>query len=322
MTARRTKVSVLVPAYNEDLNIENAYRAIVGVFDGLPDYDYEIIVTDNHSTDRTFALLRALAAGDPKLKVIRFSRNFGYERSLLCAYKAATGDCSVQIDCDLQDPPELIPQMLEMWREGHQVVYGIRRSVPDGMITAATRRLFYWFLASISDDDLPVNAGEFRLVDAQILAELRNVDDVSPYLRGLISTMGFSQVGFEYDRRDRVAGTSKFPFRAMLGLAVDGVLNHSLVPLRIASITGLIIGALSLLLTFVYVIGSLVFRQDWPAGFATTTILLLMSISMNAIFMGILGEYLGRLFMQSKHRAEPLVEVRLNFPEGSPASDR
>lgn len=319
MTAKRAKVSVLVPAYNEDLNIENAYHAIVRVFEGLPEYDYEIIVTDNHSTDRTFALLRELAASDPKLKVIRFSRNFGFERSLLCAYKAATGDCSVQIDCDLQDPPELIPQMLEMWREGHQVVYGIRRSLPDGVITTAMRRLFYWSLASISDDDLPLNAGEFRLVDARILAELRKVDDVSPYLRGLISAMGFSQVGFEYDRRDRIAGTSKFPFRAMVGLAVDGVLNHSLVPLRIASLIGLTIGALSLLLTFGYIIGSLVFRQDWPAGFATTTILLLISISMNAIFMGILGEYLGRLFMQSKNRTDPLVEARLNFPEDSPA---
>jgi dolichol-phosphate mannosyltransferase len=236
----------------------------------------------------------------------------------LFAYKTATGDCSVQIDCDLQDPPELIPQMLDLWRQGNQVVYGIRRSLPDGRVAAATRRLFYWLLAAISDDDLPLNAGEFRLVDAQILAELRKVDDASPYLRGLISAMGFSQVGFEYDRRDRVAGTSKFPFKAMVGLAVDGVLNHSLVPLRIASLTGLTIGALSLLLTFGYLIGSLVFRQDWPAGFATTTILLLMSISINAIFMGILGEYLGRLFMQSKHRAEPLVEAKLNFPEDSP----
>lgn len=317
MTTRHTKVSVLVPAYNEDLNIERAYHAIVAVFDKLPDHDYEIIVTDNHSTDRTFALLRELAARDPRLKVIRFSRNFGYQRSLLCAYKNATGDCSVQIDCDLQDPPELIPQMLEMWRQGHQVVYGIRRSLPDGPITAAMRRLFYWFVASISEDDLPLNAGEFRLVDARILVELRKVDDVSPYLRGLISSMGFSQVGFEYDRQSRIAGKSKFPLRALLALAVDGVLNHSLIPLRIASAVGLLVGSLTFLLTFVYLVGSLIFGQNWPAGFATTTILLLMSISMNALFLGILGEYLGRIFMQSKGRPVPLVEATLNMPSAS-----
>lgn len=315
MVNRPTKVSVLVPAYNEEANVERMYRAIVEVFGQLPDYDYEIIVTDNHSTDRTFELLRRLAGEDPRLKVIRFSRNYGYERSLLCAYKAATGDCSVQIDCDLQDPPELIPRMLDMWKQGHQVVYGIRRSIEDRFLTAAMRRGFYRLLARISDDALPVNAGEFRLVDRRILAELRKVEDTSPYLRGLISSMGFSQVGFEYDRRERVAGESKFPFRAMVGLAVDGVLNHSLLPLRIASLAGLTVGALMLVLTFVYLAGRLLFGQDWPAGFATTTILLLMSISMNAIFMGILGEYLGRIFLQAKHRADPLVETRLNFPE-------
>lgn len=319
MTQRLTKVSVLVPAYNEEMNVERAYRAIVDVFRDLPGHDYEIIVTDNHSTDRTFELLRTLAARDPKLKVIRFSRNYGYERSLLCAYKAATGDCSVQIDCDLQDPPELIPHMLGLWRQGHQVVYGIRRSLEEGFLTAAARRSFYWFIAKISDDSLPLNAGEFRLVDGRILAELREVEDTSPYLRGLISAMGFSQIGFEYDRRDRIAGESKFPLRAMFGLAVDGVLNHSLLPLRVASLTGLMVGALTLALTFVYLAGRLLFGQDWPAGFATTTILLLMSISMNAIFMGILGEYLGRIFLQTKQRAEPLIETRLNFPDGRDA---
>lgn len=307
------KVSVLVPAFNEEMNVERAYQAITDVFRSLPDYDYEIIVTDNHSSDRTFELLRQIAAGDPKLKVIRFSRNFGYERSLLQAYKAATGDCSVQIDCDLQDPPELIPQMLELWKQGHQVVYGVRRTLQDGIVITALRRTFYWFIASISGDELPLNAGEFRLVDARILTELRKVNDTAPYLRGLISAMGFSQIGFEYDRRNRIAGESKFGLKALIGLALDGVLNHSLLPLRIASLTGLTIGVLTLILTFVYLVGRLLFGQDWPAGFATTTMLLLMSIAMNAIFMGILGEYVGRIFLQAKHSSEPLVETKLNF---------
>jgi polyisoprenyl-phosphate glycosyltransferase len=307
------KVSVLVPAFNEEMNVERAYQAITDVFRSLPDYDYEIIVTDNHSSDRTFELLRQIAAGDPKLKVIRFSRNFGYERSLLQAYKAARGDCSVQIDCDLQDPPELIPQMLELWKQGHQVVYGVRRSLQDGFVIKALRRTFYWFIASISGDDLPLNAGEFRLVDARILTELRKVNDTAPYLRGLISAMGFSQIGFEYDRRNRIAGESKFGLKALVGLALDGVLNHSLLPLRIASLTGLTIGVLTLILTFIYLVGRLLFGQDWPAGFATTTMLLLMSIAMNAIFMGILGEYVGRIFLQAKHSAEPLIETKLNF---------
>ena len=307
------KVSILVPAFNEEMNVERAYQAITDVFRDLPDYDYEIIVTDNHSSDRTFELLRQIAERDPKLKVIRFSRNFGYERSLLQAYKAATGNCSVQIDCDLQDPPELIPQMLELWKQGHQVVYGVRRTLQDGIIITALRRTFYWFIASISGDELPLNAGEFRLVDARILSELGKVNDTAPYLRGLISAMGFSQTGFEYDRQNRIAGESKFGLKALIGLALDGVLNHSLLPLRIASLTGLTVGVLTLILTFVYLVGRLLFGQNWPAGFATTTMLLLMSIAMNAIFMGILGEYVGRIFLQAKHSSEPLVETRLNF---------
>lgn len=311
----KTLVSVLVPAFNEEDNIERAYETIVRTFERLPDYDYEIIVTDNHSTDRTFDILQDLAAKDDKLKVIRFSRNFGYQRSLLCAYKTASGACSIQIDSDLQDPPELIPKMLQLWRMNHEVVFGIRRTLADGFIVAALRRAFYKLIASISDDDLPINAGEYRLCDRVILDELRKVNDTTPYLRGLISSMGFSQVGFEYDRADRTAGTSKFPLKSMISLAVDGLLNHSLLPLRLASFAGLGIGLLSLLFTFAYIVGRVLFGQAWPAGFATTTILLLMSISINAIFMGILGEYIGRLFIQSRSDADPIIEKKLNFED-------
>ncbi|QZD95743.1 glycosyltransferase family 2 protein [Qipengyuania gelatinilytica] len=311
----RTLVSVLVPAFNEEDNVERAYKAIVNTFERLPDYDYEIIFTDNHSTDRTFAILEGLARQDPRLKVIRFSRNFGYQRSLLCGYKAATGACSIQLDCDLQDPPSLIPEMLKLWRMDHQVVYGIRRSLPDGFVVRQLRRGFYRLISKISDDDLPINVGEYRLCDRRILDELHKVEDTTPYLRGLISSMGFSQIGIEYDRADRVAGESKFPFRSMVSLAVDGLLNHSLLPLRLASFAGITVGLISMIVSFVYILGRVFFGQAWPAGFATTTILLLMSISINAIFMGILGEYIGRLFIQSRTDADPIIETRLNFRE-------
>ncbi|MFB0613102.1 glycosyltransferase family 2 protein [Aurantiacibacter poecillastricola] len=312
---QRTLVSILVPAFDEEANVERAYERIARVFDSLPGYDCEIIFSDNHSTDKTFEILSELARKDRRVKAIRLSRNFGYQRSLLCLYKAASGACAVQVDCDLQDPPELIPEMLEKWREGHQVVYGIRRSLQDGFVTAFLRRAFYRFINNISSDELPVNVGEFRLVDRRILNELRKVDDSTPYLRGLISCMGFSQVGLEYDRADRVAGTSKFPLKSMILLAVDGVLNHSLVPLRLASFMGMAIGFLSILAIFIYLLGRVVFGQAWPAGFATTTILLLISISINAIFMGIIGEYLGRVFLQSKSASRPIIQESLNLSE-------
>jgi dolichol-phosphate mannosyltransferase len=307
-----TLVSVLVPALNEAANVGRAYAEITRVFDELPGYCCEIVFTDNHSTDATFTLLSAIASVDPRVRVIRFARNIGYQRSLLVAYQNARGACSVQIDCDLQDPPDLIPQMLARWREGHQVVYGVRRSLAENRFKATLRRWFYYGINALSEDDLPLNAGEFRLVDGRLLAELRKVQDTSPYLRGLISSMGFSQVGFEYDRGARVAGESKFPLSKMLGLAADGVLNHSLVPLRVASGVGLAVGMTTTLLILGYLAGRLAFGQRWPAGFATTTMLLLLGITLNALFLGVIGEYLGRIFMQVKGRPVPIVEARLN----------
>jgi glycosyltransferase involved in cell wall biosynthesis len=306
---KRPLVSILVPAFNEEDNVERTHAEITRVFDGLPEYDHEIVFTDNHSTDRTFALLSDIARRDPRVRVIRFARNYGYQRSLLVAYQNARGDCSVQVDCDLQDPPSLIPEMLARWREGHQVVYGIRRSLADGPVTTAMRRVYYYLVNALSEDELPVNAGEFRLVDGRLLAELRKVSDTSPYLRGLISSMGYSQVGLEYDRGARVAGESKFPLSKMISLGLDGVLNHSLIPLRMASGIGMLVGVCTLLLLVGYLAGRVIFGQNWPAGFATTTLLLLLGITLNALFLGIIGEYLGRIFQQVKERPRPIVEA-------------
>lgn len=318
-----TLISVLIPALNEEDNIERCYDRVVAVFAALPEYEAEIIVNDNHSTDRTFAILAGIAARDPRVRVYRFSRNVGYGRSVLHAYQCANGACAVQIDSDMQDPPELIPKMLALWKQGNDVVYGIRRSLPDGPVVAMLRRTFYALIARISPDELPRNAGEFRLVDRRILDQLRLIRDRSPYVRGLISSMGFQQVGFDYDRAGRVAGQSKFSFRPMLSLAVDALVNHSLLPLRLASNISLIVGTLTFLLAIFYVIGRLLFGQAWPAGFATTTVLLLLSITLNAMFLGIIGEYVGRIFMQTKDLHAPIVEASLNtdgtdWPEGHP----
>jgi dolichol-phosphate mannosyltransferase len=313
-------ISVIVPCYNEEATVDRAYQAISAVLRGIPGASYEILFSDNHSTDRTFERLSRIAAGDSRVRVIRYSRNFGYHRSVLYAYQQARGDCAVQVDCDLQDPPELIPEMLAMWQQGHQVVYGIRRSLPDGVTTAFARRLFYRLIRAMSDDDLPLNAGEFRLVDRRILDELRGIEDTTPYVRGLISAMGFSQVGILYDRQERIAGESKFPLRKMVSMAADGLLNHSLAPLRFASAVALIVGAVTFLLLIGYLGGRLLFGADWPAGFATTTLLLLLSITLNAMCFGILGEYVGRMFQQTKRRPLPIVEQEINSAAAAPSA--
>lgn len=311
---RLIRVSVLVPVYNEEDNVRRTYARIAKVFDSLHGYELELIFADNHSEDATFAIVRQIAEEDRRVRLLRWSRNCGYQRSLLMAYKSATGDCAVQIDADLQDPPELIPKMLEAWQDGHAVVYGVRRTLPDGPVIAALRRAFYFVIDRLSEDDLPRDAGEFRLVDRRILEQLRQVEDSTPYLRGLISAMGFSQIGLDYDREARIAGRSKFPLRSMMALAIDGIVNHSLIPLRLASLTSLALGFFTFLLAMGYMIGRLLLGQDWPAGFATTTILLLLSITLNAMFLGIVGEYIGRIFMQTKRMNHPIVEAELNAP--------
>lgn len=309
-----TLISILVPAYNEEATVHDCHRRISAVLATLPDLEAEIIFTDNHSTDCTFALLTRIAAEDPRVRVYRFSRNVGYQNSVMYAYKVARGECAIQLDCDLQDPPELIPRMLELWQQGHQVVYGVRRRLPDGPLVAALRRGFYAIIDRISPDDLPRNAGEFRLTDRRLLEQIRLREDRSPYMRGMISAMGFSQVGLEYDRAPRMAGTSKFPLRAMMSLAVDGMVNHSLVPLRLASTTSILVGLLTFLVLLGYLIGKVILGQQWPPGFATLVILLLMSITLNAMFLGIVGEYVGRIFLQTKNINVPIVQATLNVP--------
>jgi len=309
-----TLISILIPCYNEEENIRACHARVSKVLDRLEGVKAEIIFTDNHSTDLSFAILREIAEEDPRVRVFRFSRNVGYQSSVMFAYKAARGECAIQLDSDLQDPPELIPKMLDLWAEGNQVVYGIRRSLPDGPVVAALRRGFYWLIDRVSADDLPRNAGEFRLTDRVILDQIRRSEDRSPYMRGMISAMGFRQTGFDYDRAARVAGQSKFPFRAMVGLAVDGLVNHSLLPLRLASTVSLLAGLLTFLVLLGYLVGKLLFGQEWPPGFATLAVLLLMSMTLNAMFLGILGEYIGRIFMQTKNINAPIVEAALNAP--------
>ncbi|MCJ7543635.1 MAG: glycosyltransferase family 2 protein [Phycisphaerae bacterium] len=315
----RKKISIVIPVYNEEPNVHRTYERVKAVMAGLADrYDHELVFTDNHSTDRTFEIIVELARNDACVRGIRFSRNFGYQRSILTGYLMSTGDAAVQLDCDLEDPPEMIPDFVAKWEQGYRVVYGVRSSRQEGKVTAATRRLFYRLIDALSEDDLPHDAGDFRLLDRRIVNELGRYYDCSPYIRGAVASMGFDQVGISYHRQRRQAGRSKFNFRASLHLAMDGILNHSTVPLRIASISGLVGFFASLVLAFVYLFGRLFFGASWPPGFATLTLLLLISISFNAMLLGILGEYIGRIFQQVKNRPNTIIEQTVNVDSPAP----
>jgi glycosyltransferase involved in cell wall biosynthesis len=299
-----------VPAYNEEGNIAPLYDRVHRVMSELADrYEFELIFTDNHSEDATFSEIAELAQRDARVRGIRFSRNFGFQRSILANFRHARGDAAIQLDCDMQDPPELIPQFLQYWEQGYKVVYGIRRSRPnESWYLHLSRKLFYRLIDLLSEDELPKDAGDFRLVDRCILEELRLVNDQKPYLRGMIAAMGFRQIGIPYDRDERTRGASKFNLFRLFGLALDGILQHSIVPLRMATIIGATISGLAVIIGLYYLAVKLFLPVDWPAGFASTTILLLLSMGMNALLLGIIGEYVGRIYRNQKQAQLVIIE--------------
>jgi dolichol-phosphate mannosyltransferase len=306
-------ISICVPVFNEAENIEQLYRALLPVMEEVSDrYEFELLFTDNHSADNSFAIVEGLARKDGRVRGLRFSRNFGFQRSIYTAYMNAVGDAAVQIDCDLQDPPSLILEFIRKWEQGYHVVYGIRSSRKESWWMSFVRKLFYRIIDSLSEDDLPLDAGDFRLIDRCVLNELQKIDDSQPYLRGTIAALGFEQVGVPYDRSERTRGQSKFSFGELIALALDGILNHSVVPLRIATYLGLAISLLTLLGTIAYLIGRVFLGANWPPGFASVIILLLGSLSLNALFLGIIGEYLGRIYRQVKRRPLTIVEREVN----------
>ena len=309
---KKKLVSLVIPVFNEEENIFPLYEAVTPIMNECGDlYNFELIFTDNHSTDKTFVKLRELRDIDRRVKVFRFSRNFGYQRSILSGCLQAQGDAVIQLDCDLQDPPELIPEFLKHWEEGCEVVYGIRRSRQENAILHLSRKIFYRLINYLSEDELPIDVGDFRLIDRKLIYLMHQVDDAQPYLRGMVAAMGFKQQGIFYDRRSRERGKSNFAFKDLVGLALDGVLNHSIIPLRLATFFGVGVSMFTFLAIVFYSGSKLIFGFDWPAGFTTLTVLVLGGICVNALFLGIIGEYIGRIFQQVKKRPLVIFETKL-----------
>jgi glycosyltransferase involved in cell wall biosynthesis len=309
----RYRISVVIPCLNEGPNVDLSYREIVNVFNlpSMSDYDLEIIFSDNHSEDDTFDRVKAIAAIDRRVRGIRYARNIGFQRSILTGFRICRGEAAIQIDCDQQDPAILIPEFLRHWREGYKVVYGVRSRRKEGLIDQLSRKIFYRLLANVSEDPLPLDAGDFRLIDRKIIDVLRNLKDLHPYIRGVISAIGFSQIGIAYERRARTSGKSKFNVRRNLALATDALVNHSMAPLRLAT---WVAGGLLVLMVgagIVLVISRVWVDQDWPRGIALLAALQLFGIFMQAAFFGLLGEYVGRLYRQSKDQWPVVIEEQV-----------
>ena len=314
-------ISIVIPVLNEEDNVERCWEEIRRIFSDLSDrYNYELIFTDNHSSDRTFEILTELAGIDAQIRVLRFSKNFGYQNSILTGLLFAKGAAAVQIDCDMQDPVALIPRFLDQWEQGNKVVYGVRRSRQEGWGISSIRKLFYRLINLMSDDFLPHDAGDFRLIDRVIIEVLRSSHDRSVYLRGAISSFGFQQCGVPYDRQERERGTSKFNLLALSRLATRGIVSHSMMPLRAAIYLAVLTAAGGMLLAISYLISKIWFTPEWTDGFATTTVLILLGFSFLMFFMGILGLYIGRILIEVRRKPLTIIEAAINLDSPVPES--
>jgi polyisoprenyl-phosphate glycosyltransferase len=309
--SQRPRLSVVVPAHNEADNIPELYSRLTSVLGAL-DLEYEIIIVNDGSRDASPGMLRDLHAHDPRLKVVNLARNFGHQVAISAGIDHARGDAIVMMDADLQDPPEVIPMFLQRWQEGYQVVYGTRRERKENIAKRAAYAVFYRLLRQVSAVEIPLDAGDFSLIDRRVANVLTSMPERSRFVRGLRSWTGFRQVGIEYPRSSRHSGEPKYTFSKLMKLALDGLLSFSVVPLRMATYMGLIIAALSFVAAAYYLTGRLMSDRAIP-GFATTIIVVLFLGGVQLVTLGVVGEYVGRVYEEVKARPLYVVNDTIGF---------
>lgn len=313
MNVKKSLISISIPVLNEADNIEALYARTCALAERMRDRcELEFVFSDNHSGDKTWALLTELSKRDPRVRAIRFSKNYGFQRSILANYLHTRGDAVMQIDADLQDPPEMLETFFEQWQAGYHVVYGIRRKRQEGPLLNLFRRFGYWVIDKISEHPIPRDVGDFRLIDRKVIQSLAQIKTASPYLRGMIAGLGFNQTGIPYDRDARTAGESKFNVSRLIRLGLTAVFNHSTVPLRAASFFGALILGASVLGALYYLMLRL-FQPELPQGLASIHILVLFGIGLNAFLLGIIGEYLLRIYLVLRAEPVAIIEQSLNF---------
>jgi polyisoprenyl-phosphate glycosyltransferase len=300
-------ITISIPVLNEEDNIDRLMRRLDDFANANSSYHFEFLFTDNASTDNTFAKLAEIAAHDRRIRVLRFSRNFGVQRSILTNFLNAKGEAAVQIDADLQDPPELIGEFLAKWEQGYKVVYGIRRHRAENRLLEMARKLYYRLVQRLSDVPVPVDAGDFRLVDRVIIDALGKQNDQAPYIRGMIASLGYPQIGIPYDRAARIAGHTKFNFASLLRLSIDGICSQSTLPIQYITSFGFITSAVSALLIVIYLINYFTGTGIFVRGFTTLVLLMLASMSIQTLFIGLIGEYIGRIY--NNVRGQPLTII-------------
>jgi dolichol-phosphate mannosyltransferase len=313
----KSLLSIIVPIFNEESIIHEFHTRLQGTLSSFAHVmDSEIIFVDDGSRDTSLALLRDLGEVMKNIRIISFSRNFGHQFAITAGLDKARGDAVVIIDGDLQDPPEIIPEMLKKWQEGYTVVYGVRaRRKGERFFKLLTAKLFYRLMKTLSDTDIPVDAGDFRLLDKKVVETLRGIREENRYLRGLISWTGFSQYGLPYQRDQRYAGKTKFTFRKMIKFAFDGILSFSDKPLKITSYLGFLFTLVSFIIGLRIIIGKIQDPQVAVSGWTSMILAVLFIGGIQLISLGILGLYLGREYREVKKRPLYVIADAFGFED-------
>jgi dolichol-phosphate mannosyltransferase len=310
-TTHEPIISVVVPMLNEEANLPTLYERLTHVLQSS-DVSYELVLVDDGSTDRTHEQIRRLRQKDPRVKYIRLARNFGHQAALTAGLAHARGAAVIAIDADLQDPPEVIKELLARWEEGFDVVYAIRRHRKESVPKRIAYAFFYRLLHRVAAVDIPLDAGDFCLMDRRVVDQLNALPERNRFLRGLRTWVGFRQIGVEYERQTRHAGQTQYSFWKLVRLAVDGLVSFSYIPLRVSSTVGFIVSFGSLLVGLYYLILRLVGHRE-PAGFAGIIVAVLFLGGVQLITIGIMGEYVGRIFDEVKDRPVYIVSEEEGF---------
>ena len=301
--------SIVIPVYNEQDNISELTRRITHVLSSLT-VEYEIIFVDDGSRDRSLDIIKELSSSDSKIGYLSFTRNFGHEAASTAGLEAARGDCIILMDADLQDPPELIREMMDLWRKGYYQVFAKRRKRQgESVFKQLTAKIFYRIINLLSDVRIPIDTGDFRLMDRAVVNDFLKCREQNRFIRGLTAWVGYNSIAVEFDRPERFAGETKYSKLKLFLLSLDVITGFSILPLRMVTLVGFAIAMLSLILTFVIVVQKLFFHLSIP-GYALLASGLFFMTGIQIFFFGIIGEYVGKIFRQVQQRPLYLVKER------------
>ena len=306
-------VSIIVSMYNEEESLDLFFEKINEVVEENSKYSFEIVCIDDGSIDRTYEKLCKIAKKNKKVKVLKFSRNFGKEYGMMAGLKYCNGKCAIPIDVDLQDPPHLISEFIEKWKEGYDMVYGIRIDrKSDTLLKRLTAKMFYKIYNLLTKSPIPYNAGDYRLVDRKVINAILSLNEKNIFMKGIFGWTGFKSVGIKYIREKRSAGVSKWNYWKLWNFALDGITASTTFPLRVWTYFGGLLSLSGMFYAFYIILRTIIKGIDVP-GYASLLVFILLLGGIQMVILGIIGEYIGRIFMEVKNRPIYIVEDKVNF---------